>query len=285
MLNWQEYIYSNPNSEPQGGPENKIIPFIDYHTPAPKRCLNMLLDKYYGRPYQSEVIMISPEQTPIPVLKCRLSKAEILLITDGGLVPINNPDHIPSTNAAKFGIYDIAGKETLESGDYEVSHQGYDNTYVEEEPVRLVPVDIMRELEREKVIGKLHDAFISTTGVMTSVEGCRSLGERIAEYVAQHKIDAAIITSACGTSTRCGAHIAMAIEKIGVPVVQVTNLTKIARDTGCLRVLSGNNVCYPLGAPWLPKSKEYMCRKELLMKAVSLINEIPVTQINAYQKQ
>lgn len=285
MLKRTEFVYSNLNSEPQGGSGNKLIPFIDYHTPAPKRCLDMLLDKYYGRSYQSEVIMVSPERTPIPVLKGRLSDAVLLLITDGGLVPVNNPDHIPSTNSDRFGIYDITGKEMLKSGDYEVSHQGYDNTYVEEDPGRLVPVDIMRELEREHVIGGLYDAFLSTTGVMTSIEGSKRLGEQIADYVKMHKIDGVIITSACGTSTRCGAHIAMAIEKIGIPVVQVTNLTKIARDTGCSRVLQGNNVCYPFGAPWLSKTNEYLHRRELVLKAVELINEMPVVQINAYQKR
>lgn len=271
MLRATEYIYSNLDGGSQLRRENKVIPFINYHTPAPKRCLDMLLDKYYGRVYQTEVLMMSPEQTLIPALKKKLSDVEILLVTDGGLVPCSNPDHIPCTNAKRFGIYDITGKDALESENYEVCHQGYDTSYVREDPDRLVPVDVMRELEREHVIGKLHDAFLSTTGVMTSVEGSRRIGEQIAAYAVNNKVDAVIISSACGTSTRCGAYIAMAVEKSGIPAVQVTNLTKIARDTGCSRVLRGQHICYPFGAPGLSKENEYLYRKELAVRAVGLL--------------
>ena len=48
--------------------------------------------------------------------------------------------------------------------DYEISHGGYDPQLVRQDPDRLVPLDAMRELEREGVIGELHDEFISTSG-------------------------------------------------------------------------------------------------------------------------
>ena len=48
--------------------------------------------------------------------------------------------------------------------------------------------------------------------------------------VIKNKVDAVLITSACGTSTRCGAYIGIEIEKRGIPVVQITNLTRIAVD-------------------------------------------------------
>ncbi len=274
MLEPVEYIYSNPDGRLKNT-ENKIIPFINYNVPAPKRCLDMLLDKYHGRAYQSEVVMKSPKKRVIPALGRHLSESTIMLITDGGLVPRGNPDKIPSTNAEIFGIYDITGKNALESRDYEVSHQGYDNTSVKENPNRLVPVDAMRELEQEHVIGKLYDAFISTTGVMTSARGSISLGEKIADYVKSHEVDAVIITSACGTSTRCGAWIAIAVEKTGIPVVQVAHLAKIARDTGCSRVMQGRNIGYPFGSLGLSEENEYLYRKEQVQRALGLLCETP----------
>ncbi len=233
----------------------------------------MLLAKYKGEHYQSEVLMELTDAGHVPHLKCQLEDAAVLVITDGGLVPKGNPDRIPSTDAGCFGVYNIRGKERLEKEEYEVCHQGYDNRYVEEDPNRLVPVDALRELEKRGKIGKLWDSFITTTGVMTSAEKSIRLGRRIASYVAKDAVDAVIITSACGTSTRCGAYIGKELESKGIPVVQVTNLTQIAVDTGIRRVVKGNNVCYPFGEPKLTKEREYLCRVQLVEDTVSLFKK------------
>lgn len=273
MLNEMEYIYSFPECDV---PRKKdLIPFINYRKEAPKRCLDMLLAKYNGKPYQSEVIMEEPEKSPVPYLGCRLEEATVLLVTDGGLVPKGNPDRMPSTNAGKFGVYSIEGKNNLKAEEYEVSHQGYDTTYVAENPNRLLPVDILRELEEEGRIGKLYDSFISTAGVMTSTEKSTELGKKIAAYVVTHPIDAVLITSACGTSTRCGAYIGMKIEERGIPVVQVTNLTQISVDTGIRRVVKGNNICYPCGKPSLAEQGEYAYRRQLVEDTLGLLEEMP----------
>lgn len=273
MLNEVEYIYSNPDSKRLNNKEN-LIPFINYEKPAPERCLDMLLAKYIGESYQSEVMMLTPERSPIPRLRCKLEEARILLITDGGLVPKGNPDKIPSTNAGHYGIYDISGKARLSRNDYEVSHQGYDTEYVEADPNRLLPVDVLREMEKKKIIGKLCDRFVSTTGVMTSTEKSKRLGKRIADYVLSLGVDAVIFTSACGTSTRCGAYIGKAIEEKGIPVVQVTNLVKISADVGIGRTVKGNNVCYPFGKPSLSKKCEYEYRKSLVEETLHALIEV-----------
>lgn len=266
MLNPKDYIYSNPDSEVSK--ENNLIPFVNYKKDAPERCLDMLLAKYRGESYQSEVLMNVLEATPAPGLKKKLEEATIMLITDGGLVPIGNPDRIPSVNAGRFGAYRIDGKKQLEPGEYEVSHQGYENGYVEENPNRLLPVDVLRELETEGKIGKLCDIFLSTTGVMTTTERSKSVAEKIAVFVEKQAVDAVILTSACGTSTRCGSYIALAIEEKGIPVVQVANLNQIAQNMGVRRVVKGSNVCYPFGNPKLLPNEEYDNRKKLLLESL-----------------
>lgn len=277
MLNQADYIYSNPDSRRQE--DGNLIPFINYRKPAPQRCLDMLLAKYQGEHYQSEVLMESLDAVCIPRLRCELKDAVILLITDGGLVPKCNPDGIPSTDAGCFGVYSIKGKERLEKEKYEVCHQGYDNRYVEMDPNRLVPVDALRELERKGKIGKLYDSFITTTGVMVSTEKSIRLGRRIVSYVAANPVDAVIITSVCGTSTRCGAYIGKELERKGIPVVQITNLTQIAADAGISRVIKGNNICYPLGKPSLTEEREYAYRVQMVDSAVQLLQEHPKNNI------
>jgi glycine reductase len=59
----------------------------------------------------------------------------------------------------------------------------------------LVPLDAMRELEREGVIGKLHDEFISTSGLANPLSNTRRMGREMAERVKQLGIDAVILTS------------------------------------------------------------------------------------------
>lgn len=275
MLKNSQMIYSNPFPSSWGEPSSNLIPFINYRAPAPQRCLDMLLAKYYHQTYQSEVIMDSPNKSSIPSLSCPLEEATLLLITDGGLVPKGNPDQIPSTSAEHFGVYSIKGDLRLDSADYEVNHQGYDNTFVEGDPNRLIPLDALRQLEQEGVVGKIYDAFLSTTGVMCSSAQSKRLGQKIARYVAAHPVDAVMITSVCGTSTRCGSYIGMAIEEMGIPVVQVTNLTHIAQGTSLSRIAKGNNICYPFGHPSLPPKGEFLCRKRLTYDALMLFTQTP----------
>ena len=277
MLTTSDLIYSVSDEDAKNNCncDTEVIPFINYNEPAPKRCLNMLLAKYYHRPYQSEVIMNEPEKEIIPVLKKKLNDAKIMLFTDGGLVPKGNPDRIPSTSSKHYGIYSIEGMTRLDPKDYMVSHQGYDNTYILEDPNRLLPLDALRELERKHVIGSIHDCFVSTTGVMSPVEQCKNMGKRIAEYAVCQKVDAVIIVSACGTSTRCGSYIGKALREREIPIVQVTNLTRIAVDMGITRVVKGNNICYPFGNPELSKTSEYNDRMKLVQSALELLMENP----------
>lgn len=266
-------IYSNSDHAIDAKSGGNIIPLINYRVSAPTRCLDMLLAKHRGEPYQSEVCMPENQKYEVPNLQKSLSESTILLITDGGLVPRDNPDRMPSTSSTAFYVYPLDDCEKLKSEDYEVSHQGYDITYVEEDPNRLLPVDALRELEREGIIGGLKNHFLSTTGVMTSIEQSRELGKKIASYAASDKADAVIIVSVCGTSTRCGAYIGLAIEEQNIPVVQITNLTRIATDVGLARVLRGNSVCHPIGNPFLSEKNEYEYRKKVIMEALNLLTK------------
>lgn len=252
--------------------KNKLIPFINYHTPAPVRCLDMLLAKYYHQRFQSEVMMSAPKEQVIPYLRHPLSDTTLLVVTDGGLVPFLNPDRIPSTSARSFGIYSIEKTDSLSPDDFEVSHQGYDNSYVEEDPNRLLPLDALRTLESEGVIKEIYPYFLSTTGVMMPQKECQKLAKHIATYVTSHPIDAVLITSACGTSTRSGSIIGAEIEKNGIPVVQITNLTQIAQSYGITRTIKGQNICYPCGNPMLSKEMEFAYRKELVETALHLFD-------------
>jgi glycine reductase len=162
---------------------------------AGARLVDMLIAKINQQPYESEMSPTSFKPVPMPAAIENLSKAKVMLITDGGLVPKGNPDRIEGTAATRWGAYNIEGRDDLRGEEYEVSHGGYDTRFVQEDPDRLVPLDAMRELEKRGVIGKLHDEFLSTCGRSNPLSNTRRLGREMAEKIKKEGIDAVILTS------------------------------------------------------------------------------------------
>jgi betaine reductase len=160
-----------------------------------ERVVDMLLCKLRGEPFETEVARPAYDRVkPAPAIK-EMRKAKIALVTDGGLVPKGNPDKIEIRTATRYGRYDISDVEALDPADYEVSHEGYDSVLVRQDPNRLVPVDVMRELEKEGAIGQLHDKFFSTTGVANIVDVMKSIGQKIAEELKAEGVSGVILTS------------------------------------------------------------------------------------------
>jgi glycine reductase len=160
-----------------------------------ERVVDMLLSKVWGKPFETEVARPAYDRVkPAPAIK-EMRQAKIALVTDGGLVPKGNPDKIEIRTATRYGRYGIGNVETLNPADYEVSHEGYDSVLVRQDPNRLVPVDVMRELEKEGAIGQLHDKFYSTTGVANIVGVMKNLGEKIAQELKAAGVSGVILTS------------------------------------------------------------------------------------------
>lgn len=162
---------------------------------AAERLVNMLQAKVKGDPFESELPSPSFPAITAPAPVADMSKSRVAIITDGGLVPKGNPDNISAWAATNWGAYDISGQDGLQGDDYEVSHRGYDTRYVEQDPDRLVPVDVLRELEQANVIGELHGQFISTSGLVNPIANSRRLGREIAAQLKESEVDAVILTS------------------------------------------------------------------------------------------
>jgi betaine reductase len=162
---------------------------------AAERAVSMLLTKIKGEPFESEMETPKFDKIRPPDAIKDLASAKIALVTDGGLVPKGNPDNMVSLKSTRFATYNINGLDSIRSGEYEANHVGYDTNYVDEDPHRLVPLDIMRDLEREGVIGELHDKVYSTAGVATSLTNAQKIGRGIAEELKAGKVDGVILTS------------------------------------------------------------------------------------------
>ena len=162
---------------------------------AAERLVDMVLAKAKGEPFESEMLPTTFQPVPMPPGVKDLRKARVMLITDGGLVPKGNPDKIQGSAATRWGSYSIRSCDDLKGEDYEISHGGYDPQFVRQDPDRLVPLDVMRELEQEGAIGQLCDEFISTSGLANPLSNTRRMGREMAEKAKRLGIDAIILTS------------------------------------------------------------------------------------------
>ena len=162
---------------------------------AATRILDMIIAKTAGKSYKSELTQTAFEPIPAPPAVSDLTNATIAVVTDGGLVPKGNPDNMPPIAAEIWGSYDIASLDDLQSGDYDVQHRGYDNRHVLDDPDRLVPVDVLRELEEAGAIGKVYEEFLSTSGLANPIANSRRLGQEMAKKLKSAGVDAVILTS------------------------------------------------------------------------------------------
>ncbi len=159
------------------------------------RAVEMMVAKIKGEEFKTEYPMPTFDRVDAnPPIK-DLTTATIALATSGGIVPKGNPDHIESSSASKYGAYDITGVDDLTSEGYETAHGGYDPTYANDEPDRVLPVDVLRKMEKEGKIGKLYDTFFTTVGNGTAVASSKAFAEEYAAKMKEDGVDAVIMTS------------------------------------------------------------------------------------------
>ena len=160
-----------------------------------KRAVDMLLKKIKGEKFETEYAMpIFDNVAPNPAIK-DMKTAKIALVTSGGIVPKKNPDKIESSSASKFGKYDIEGCFDMTDAGYETAHGGYDPVYANQDADRVLPVDVLRDLEKEGAIGGLYRYFYTTVGNGTSVANAKAFALQIAGELKNDGIQAVILTS------------------------------------------------------------------------------------------
>lgn len=159
------------------------------------RAVEMLVRKIGGEEFKTELPMPKYDRVPpAPPIK-NLNRAKIALVTSGGIVPKGNPDNLEAHNASKYLKYNIAKVTDLKSGEYETAHGGYDPVYADDDPDRILPLDEARELEKEKIIGKIFDYYYVTVGNTTAVASAESFGKSIGEELTKAGVNGVILTS------------------------------------------------------------------------------------------
>lgn len=162
---------------------------------AAKRSVGMLLKKVRGEAYETELRVPTYDRVPPAQPVSDLKHATIAVGTEGGTVPVGNPDHIESVRATKWQTYSIVGMDTLAAGNYESAHGGYDARFANADPNRMVPVDALRALEADGSFAELYDAFFSTVGCGMPIATGTEIGRAMANRMKEEGIEGIIITA------------------------------------------------------------------------------------------
>lgn len=166
-----------------------------YDKLAAERCVDMFVAKLKGQPFETEYKMpVFDRVDPQPAVK-DMKNAVIALVTSGGIVPKGNPDHIEASSASKYGEYDITGVMDLTADAYATAHGGYDATYADRDADVVLPVDVLRDMEKEGVFKKLHNKFYSTVGNGTAVASAKKFGAEIVDKLVADGVTAVVLTS------------------------------------------------------------------------------------------
>ncbi len=157
-----------------------------------ERAIDLLLGKLAGVTRTEVGGGLDRVEPPPPV--ANLAEALVALVTEAGCVPQGNPDRLASVRAQGWFRYELAGEETLRSARYESVHGGFDVTLANEDPNRLVPLDTARALERDGRIGRVHEAFYTTTGNGTPVVTATRFGREIAAELEREGVGAVLLS-------------------------------------------------------------------------------------------
>jgi glycine/betaine/sarcosine/D-proline reductase family selenoprotein B len=158
-----------------------------------ERAVAMLVAKLAGRPFQTEIPVDAYDAVP-PAPPIRdLRGATIALVTSGAIVPRGNPDRFKRCSDTKWARYSLAGLDALSSDAFECVHGGFYNQMASDNPNLVLPLDAVRELEREGVFGRLVDFYCSTTGNDQRLLDCRRNGAEIAAALVTERADGVLL--------------------------------------------------------------------------------------------
>lgn len=159
------------------------------------RGMDMLIKKMAGEPFETDLPMPKFDRVP-PADPIRdIKSARIAVVTSGGIVPQGNPDHIESSNATRYGVYSIEGMDRMSPEDFTTIHGGYDRQFVMADPNLVVPLDVLREMEKEGEFGELVNYFCTTTGTGTATGSAAKFGASIGQRFKEEHVDGVILVS------------------------------------------------------------------------------------------
>jgi len=165
--------------------------------PAVDRAIDMLLAKVAGEPFETEVPMeVWDRVTPAAPL-ADVAAAKLAVICTGGVVPWGNPDGFKTYRNTFWRKYNFAELKSLESGQWEAVHGGYNVAFMNQNPHYGMPLDALRTLESEGKIGRgnLYPAYYVIPGNQGSPAVMRRVGQEIGADLLKEGVDGVLLVA------------------------------------------------------------------------------------------
>ena len=160
-----------------------------------ERAVELALTRLSGQQEVTEVPLPRFDRVAPAAPVTDPGQAVVALVTEGALVPDDNPESLESARATRWLRYAIDGRQSLPPGEFRSVHGGFSTVAANEDPHRIVPLDVARELEREGRIGRLHGEYFVTAGNGTTVGNARRFGIELAAALRHAEVEAAILTA------------------------------------------------------------------------------------------
>jgi glycine reductase len=162
---------------------------------AAERAVDLVLARLAGDRDATEVPLPRFDKvTPAAPVE-DLAGSTLAILTEGALVPDDNPGGLESARATRWLRYSLAGLDELEPGQWRSVHGGFSTVWANADPHRILPLDAARQLERDGAIGHLHEEYLVTAGNGTSVANARRFGIEWAADLRRSGARSAILTA------------------------------------------------------------------------------------------
>ncbi len=184
-----------------GSPENEGYLARGVRTPlrvektGARRAVEMVLAKVKGLPIRTEAPLGSyPVVPPAPPLK-RLAGSRLAIVTTSGVVPKGNPDRFKTHVNTHWARYPIEGMGRMNGGAWEAVHGGYNTEFMTRNPHFGVPLDAMRELEREGVFGSLHPYYYVVPGNQVQVSDAHRMAREMVQVMQADGVEGILLVA------------------------------------------------------------------------------------------
>ena len=85
--------------------------------------------------------------------------------------------------------------DALKAGEFKTIHAGYDPMMADSNPNSVLPLDVLRQMEKEGKIGKLHEFFYSTVGTGTTQKEAARMAQEMIPPIQEANVDGVLLVS------------------------------------------------------------------------------------------
>lgn len=175
---------------PQAFKENVVTDRL-----AADRAIDFLLRKMRGLPVESEIVLSGFDSVKAAPPIADLKSATIALVADGGRPSGDRSGRVEGPRTAKYGRYPIDRLPEFGRTGPGPDGPAAARPSGSEDANRLVPLDVLADMQRERLFSRIYPFFFMTPGPAMSVESASRIGKIIASELASARVSGALVAA------------------------------------------------------------------------------------------